>query len=41
MINYQKIITACDKNSTISKALVDEFLLYYVARNEGLEENIP
>jgi hypothetical protein len=38
MIDYQKIKVVCDKNTAISKVFVDEFLIYFVAKNEGLEE---
>jgi hypothetical protein len=38
MIDYQKIKTVCDNSTRISKSFVDEFLIYFVAKNEGLEE---
>jgi len=37
MIDYQKIKAVCDNNTRISKSLVDEFLLYFIAQKEGLE----
>lgn len=40
MVDYQKIKTVCDNNTRISKAFVDEFLIYFIAKNEGLEEKI-
>ena len=40
MLDYQKIKAACDDNSRISETFVDEFLIYFIARNERLEEKI-
>jgi hypothetical protein len=40
MIDYQKIKTVCDNNTRISKLLVDEFLIYFIAQKERLEEKI-
>ena len=37
MIDYQKIKAVCYNNTRISKSLVDEFLLYFIAQKEGLE----
>jgi len=38
MLDFQKIKTVCDNNTRISKSFVDEFLIYFIAKNEGLEE---
>jgi hypothetical protein len=40
MIDYKKIKAACDNNCRISEKFVDEFLLYFIAKNERLEEKI-
>ena len=37
MLDYQKILSACHESSRISKSFVDEFLLYFIGDNEGLE----
>jgi len=40
MLDYQKIMAVCDNESRISQSFVDEFLIYFIAKNEGLEEKI-
>jgi hypothetical protein len=40
MPDFAKIKSHCEKRSSISKSIVDEFLLYYAAEKEGLEEKI-
>ena len=40
MKNYNEIRKVCEKNSRISAKLVDEFLLGYAARHQGLEKKM-
>ena len=40
MLDVQKIKSACENDARISKTFVDEFLIYFIAKNEGLEEKI-
>jgi hypothetical protein len=40
MIDFKKIKTVCDGESRISDSFVDQFLLYFIAKNEGLERKI-
>jgi hypothetical protein len=40
MFDFQKIKATCDSDTRISKSFVDEFLIYFIARSENLEDRI-
>jgi hypothetical protein len=39
MIDFASIRTSCEKASTISKALIDDYLIYYVAHKDNLDRD--
>jgi hypothetical protein len=40
MDNYQSMLRHCEKNTRISKRVIDEFLIYYAAAKAGLDKKI-
>ncbi len=40
MSDYEKIRQECELNSMISERVVDDFLLYFAARHQGLEKKM-
>jgi hypothetical protein len=38
--SYDSIKAACDQSGAFSRSVIDEFLLYYTARQEGLEKEM-
>ena len=40
MTNYAKIRDLCEKNSSISASFIDEFFVYFIAAQEGLQKKV-